>query len=89
MVFADDGSTAANFAEIRAQFEWLQHLGPNHGYFPESSKNILVVAPHHVEQAKVQFAGLNLQVETNSRYLGSFIGNTTERNSSIAKNLND
>ena len=50
--FADDGSTAGKFADIRAQFERLQQLGPNYGYFPESSKSILVVAHHNVEQAK-------------------------------------
>ena len=32
------------FADIHAQFERLQQLGTNYGYFPESSKSILVVA---------------------------------------------
>ena len=48
---AVDGSTAGKFADIRAQFERLQQLGPNYGYFPESSKSILVVASHN----KVEF----------------------------------
>ena len=57
-------------------------------YFPESLWRILVVASHHVEQAKVEFAGLNFQVETGSRYLGSFVGEATERDSWVAGKVN-
>ena len=67
--YADAGSTAGYFADVRAQFERLQQLGPNYGYLPESLTCILGVVPH-VEQAKVEFAGLNLQVETGPRYIG-------------------
>ena len=84
--FADDGFTAGKFVDIRAQFERLLQLGPNDGYFPESSKTILVVAPHNVEQ---EFAGLNFQAETSSYYLGSFIGEATERDSWIANKVDD
>ena len=72
----DDGSTVGKFADIHAQFERRQQLGPNYGYLPDSSKSILVVAPHNVKQAKVEFDCLHFQVETGSRYLGSFIGAT-------------
>ena len=61
----------------------------NHGSFPESSKSILVVAPHNVEQAKFEFAGLNFPVETGSRYLGSFTGEATERDNRIANIVDD
>ena len=37
---ADDASSAGKLSDIRAQFERLQQLGPNYGYFPESSKSI-------------------------------------------------
>ena len=53
--------------DVRAQFERRQQLGPNYGDFPESSKSILVVAPHNIKQVKVEFTGLDLQVETGSR----------------------
>ena len=56
----------------RAQFERLQQLSPMYGYFPESSKSILVVASNNVEQGNVEFAGLNSQVETGSRFSASF-----------------
>ena len=75
--FAGDESTARSLADIRAQFERLQQLGPNYGYFPTSTKSILVVAPHNVEPARVKYTGLNFQVETRSRSLGSFIGEAT------------
>ena len=53
-------------------------LDPSYyGYFPESST--LDALPHNVEQLKVEFAGLNFQIENGSRYLGSFIGQATER----------
>ena len=87
--FADDGSTAGKFTDTRAQFERLQQLVPNYRYFPESSKSILVVAPHNVEQAKFEFAGLNFPVETGSRYLGSFTGEATERDNRIANIVDD
>ena len=32
--YAEYGSTAGYFADIRAQFERLQPIGPNHGYYP-------------------------------------------------------
>ena len=58
-------------------------------YFPDSSRSILLMAPHNVEQAKVEFDGLHFQVETGSRHLGSFIGEATERESWIANNVDD
>ena len=59
--------------------ERLQQFGPNYEYSPVSSKSILVVAPHNVEQDKLEFAGLHVQEDTGSRYLGSFIGEATEK----------
>ena len=59
----------------------IQQLGPNYRYLRESSKSILAVALHNVEQAKVELAGLNFQVKTGSHYLGSFIGKAMESDS--------
>ena len=87
--FADDGLIDGYFEDIWTQFERRQQLGPNKAHFPESSKSILVVAPHNVEQAKVEFAGLSFQVETDSRCHGSFTGEATERDSWIANKVGD
>ena len=66
------------FADIRAQCERLQKLVPNYRYLPEWSKSIQVQAPHNVEQAKFEFAGLKYQLETGSRQLVSSICEATD-----------
>ena len=62
--------TAGKFADIRTQFERLHQLGPKYGFFLKSWKSILAVTPRNIEQVKVEFTGLNFQVQTGSRYLG-------------------
>ena len=57
-----------------AHLRELQTRGPPRGYFPESTKSILVVDPRNVARAKEFFRGMGLQVVTGSRYLGGFIG---------------
>ena len=42
-----------------------------------------------VEEAKLEFAGLSMQVATGSRYLGSFIGEATERDIRITDKVDD
>ena len=48
--------------------------GPPRGYFPDSTKIILVVAPSNVARAGEFFRGMGIKVVTGSRYLGGFIG---------------
>ena len=79
---AKDGSTAAYFVDICAQFERLQQHSPNYGFLPESSKEILVVAPYSFEQAKVEFTGLNFLVETVSRCKGGATESQLDRKQS-------
>ena len=76
--FADDGSTAGKFTDIRAQFERLQQLVPYYRYFPESSKSILVVAPHNVESRN--WFTLSRQLHT---------GEATERDNRFANKVDD
>ena len=45
--------------------------------------------PHNIEQDEVKFASLNFQVETGSRYVGSFIGEAKERDSWIVDQVDD
>ena len=52
---------------VRSLSDASNQVPTTYGYFPESSKSILVVAPHNVEQAEVEFAGLNFQVETGAQ----------------------
>ena len=56
-----------------AHFKDLQLRGTARGYFPEPTKNILVVAKSNVPKAKEYFRGMGIQVVTGSQYLGGFI----------------
>ena len=48
-----------------------------------------VVAPDNVQQAKIEFTGLNFQVESDSRYLASFIREATEGDSWLPSKVDD
>lgn len=62
--YADDATDAAKFETIRKHFERLCKIGPNHGYYPEPSKSILIVAEHNLERAKAAFADMCFTVVT-------------------------
>lgn len=62
--YADDATDAAKFETIRKHFERLCEIGPNHGYYPEPSKSILIVAEHNLERAKAAFADMCFTVVT-------------------------
>lgn len=44
--------------------------GPKFGYFPEPDKSYLVVHPNQVNEAKLLFAELKVNVVTGHRFLG-------------------
>ena len=48
--------------------------GSTRRYFPEPTKNILVVNQINVDSAEEFLCGMGLQVVTGSPYLGGFIG---------------
>ena len=52
----------------------MQARGPARGYYPESTKSILVVSPGNVAQAEEHFRVPGIQVVTGHRYLEGFIG---------------
>ena len=61
--------------------EWfvnLQALGPAYGYFPESSKSILIVKPGLLSAAQALFEHLQVDVRLSSRFLGGCIGDEGE-----------
>ena len=55
-------------------FRDLQLKGPARGYFPDPTKNILVVSEQNVPRATEYFRGMGMQIVTGSRYLGGFVG---------------
>ena len=62
------------FQQVQEHFRYLQARGPARGYYPETTKSILVVAPGNVAWAEEHFRGLGIWVVTGHRYLGGFIG---------------
>ena len=52
--------------------------GPKFGYFPEPDKSYLVVHPNQVDEAKLLFAKLKVNMVTGNRFLGGFIGSTAD-----------
>jgi hypothetical protein len=59
--------------------ERLQEIGPAYGYLPEPSKSILVVRAHKLELTRSEFKDLGFQVTTGSRYLGGYVGSSSEQ----------
>jgi hypothetical protein len=74
--YADDGDMGGKFALICNFFIKLMGWRCNFGYFPESTKSILVTSLKNVERAKAVFSSLSFQITTGNHYLGSFIGET-------------
>ena len=62
------------FQQILEHFRDLQARGPAHGYYPEPTKIILVVAPGNLARAEEHFRGLGISVVTGHQYLGGYIG---------------
>ena len=79
MWYADDAGAGDNFKDIDEFFKLLQLWGPDRGYFLEPTKSILVVKPHSVERATARFAHLGFQLTTGARYLGGYVGDTTDQ----------
>ena len=77
--YADDAAAMAKFARIRAVYNLVEEFGPRYGYFPESSKSILVVTPGNRDRAVLKFAHKGFKVVEGSRYLGGFIGGAREK----------
>ena len=53
--YADDAAAMAKFAHIHRVFDLVEEFGPRYGYFPESTKSMLVVTEGNREKAKEEF----------------------------------
>jgi len=73
--YADDAAAAGLLTDLRAWWDMLCDIGPQYGYFVNSSKTFLIVKEEHLTQARLIFAGTNIQLTTEGkRYLGSALG---------------
>jgi hypothetical protein len=68
----DTGAAGVGFTEISRHSLRGLSRATLYGYYPEASKNILVVGQHNLEAANKLFASQQFQVSTG--YLGGYIG---------------
>ena len=71
--YADVTGVGGTFYSLQEHMRDLLVRGPPWGYFPETTKSILVVYPQNVQQEEEHFHGMGVQVVTGSCYLGGFI----------------
>ena len=65
----------------------LQAQGPPRGYFPEPTKNILVLAPRNVSRAEEFFWRMGIKVVTGNRHIGGFIGESEAEKRWLARKV--
>ena len=58
--YADDATAAGQLKPIRQWWDNLHGLGPNFGYFVNSSKTTLIVKEHHLAEAMKVFENTNI-----------------------------
>ena len=73
--YADDAAAAGLLTNLRSWWDMLCDIGPQYGYFVNSSKTFLIVKEEHVVQAHSIFTDTGIQITTEGkRYLGSALG---------------
>ena len=85
--YADNAGEGGKFTNILEHIQDLQARGPAWGYYPEPTKNNLVVAPGNVAKAEDFFRGLGIKVVTGHRYLGGHIGDREAEGRWLADNI--
>lgn len=78
--FADDGNAGGTWAQLRQYWSSLCKLGPQYGYFPNSTKTKLLVPEQSLQNAQsyLRLHRLQFQLKTGNRFLGGFIGNEAQ-----------
>ena len=73
--YADDASASGTVDDLKTWWDALNLLGPDFGYFPNSSKTWLVTKPQHLSSAKELFGKTGVNITCEGRpYLGSPLG---------------
>ena len=73
--YADDAAAAGLLTDLRTWWDMLCDIGPQFGYFVNSSKTFLIVKETHLPMAHAIFENTGIQVTTQGRrYLGAAIG---------------
>jgi hypothetical protein len=86
--YADDAAATGKLEHLRDWLQSLIHQGPAYGYFPEPQKSFLVVKSEFLDEAKALFEQqLGVQVVSGQRFLGGFVGSTTDREEYVKKKV--
>ena len=86
--YADDSSADGNIKSLKKWWDKLQKLGPSFGYFINSTKSLLVVKEHCLEEAQSILEDTGIQVTSaGGRYLGSVIGDSSFREAFVRKKV--
>ena len=73
--YADDAAAAGLLTDLCTWWDMLCDIGPQFGYFVNSSKTFLIVKETHLPMANAIFENTGIQVTTQGgRYLGAAIG---------------
>ena len=73
--YADDAAAAGHLTGLRSWWDMLCDIGPQFGYFVNSSKTFLIVKEMHLPMARAIFKDTGIQFTTEGRrYLGAAIG---------------
>ena len=67
MWYADDAAAVGQLADLRAWWDMLCDIGPQFGYFVNSSKTFLIVKELHLSLAHSIFGDTGVQFTTEGR----------------------
>jgi len=77
--YADDAFAGGSLSDLHEWFSLLCSCGPAFGYFPEPTKNFVVVSERFMGEVEAVFGGFGVHVVTGHRFLGGFIGSLSAR----------
>ncbi|CEM21107.1 unnamed protein product [Vitrella brassicaformis CCMP3155] len=72
--YADDSSALGKLHGILVWFRALRRIGLSYGYHPKAAKSFLVVKPELEQIAREVFEPEGVQIVTNKRFLGGYVG---------------
>ena len=73
--FADDATAGGNLAHLKTWWDRISKIGPDYGYYPNSTKTWLIVKDSKLEEATTLFQGTGVSITTEGkRHLGAAIG---------------
>ncbi len=87
--YADDSSASGTLIELLKWWNRLCLIGPQHGYYPNASKTILIVKnTNDLAEAEKLFRPLGVKVTcTGERHLGAIVGSTEFKHSYIKEKV--